>query len=316
MEGKEPGCIPLSCVISVLTYLRPDDLAALLPELIAQASRSDEKIVIRVIDNDPLGSATSSVATYPDLRVEYAHEPTPGIAAARNRALSLASGADLLIFIDDDERPCTDWLQGLLSLYRERRPAAVAGRVVSKLSPDLDPWIVAGQFFDRRSLRTGSQITVAATNNLLLDLAVVRKLGLTFDDTFGISGGSDTLFTRRLSASGAVLLWHEEAVVVDVVPPSRQTRAWVLQRAFRSGNSWSQTAIAMETSVWRRWGLRGQLTSAGLLRLAGGAVFAASGFLFGSLHRRARGRRILNRGLGMISGAWGHRYLEYRRPVE
>ena len=81
---------------------------------------------------------------------------------------------------------------------------------------------------------------VAATNNLLLDLGRIRALGLEFDERFGLSGGSDTLFTRPLVARGGRMVWCDEAMVVDNVPAGRLTRDWVLRRALRSGNSASR----------------------------------------------------------------------------
>ena len=304
----------LSCQVAVLTYRRLDDLAELLPQLIEQTATVPYDVGVAVIDNDPEATARSLVEQFAATNnVSYLHEPVPGIASARNRALAGASSADILIFIDDDERPVSGWLDGLLSLYSDRRPAAVVGPVISRFTEELDPWLVAGRFFDRRRMPTGSQIIVAATNNLLLDLKTVRQLGLRFDEDFGISGGSDTLFTRQLSSSGAVMLWHDEAVVEDVVPPHRQTREWVLQRAYRSGNSWSQTSLVLEESFLRRALLRVRLTMAGMARVAGGLVRIIIGKFSRSVTFDARGHRTIQRGAGMLSGAWGHRYLEYRR---
>lgn len=305
----------LTCQIAVLTYLRPDDLAELLPLLVEQASEVEHEVGIVVVDNDPEASARPFVEGFGSDRIRYRHEPVPGIAAARNSALDSATSSDVLIFIDDDERPVPGWLAALLSLYVDRRPAAVVGPVISRFGGELDPWLAAGRFFSRRRLPTGSRVTVAATNNLLLDMKVVRRLGLRFDEAFGISGGSDTLFTRQLSASGAPMLWHDDAVVEDVVPRHRQTRQWVLQRAFRSGNSWSRTALVLERSPRKRLLLRLRLTGDGAIRVAGGAFRILLGRALSSAGFDARGRRTLKRGAGMLSGAWGHQYLEYRRPL-
>ena len=40
-----------------------------------------------MVDNDPQGGAREQVEAYPAEWVRYVHEPEPGIAAARNRAL-------------------------------------------------------------------------------------------------------------------------------------------------------------------------------------------------------------------------------------
>lgn len=302
---------PLRVVVAVLTYRRPDDLRALLPMLVAQAGGSDELVEIVVVDNDPDGGAAAIVGEYSATGIFYAHESIPGISAARNRALHLASGADVLVFIDDDERPVDEWLERMLTSYRGERPAGVVGPVISRYTEEPDEWISAGRFFERRRMPTGSRLNVAATNNLLLD---VRQIGgLEFDQGFGISGGSDTLFTRALVAGGGRLIWCDEAVVFDVVPATRLTRTWVLQRAFRSGNAWSRTSISLTGTAGSRSLIRLGLTGRGAIRLIGGGLLSLFGAGTASDRHHARGLRMMKRGGGMVSGAWGHVYSEYRR---
>ncbi len=312
----------VSLVIAVLTFRRPADIMAALPMLVAQAETvrtADFRVSVCVIDNDAGESARDPVlefAARSPVPVRYAAEPEPGISAARNRALAEAEGEgdDLLVFIDDDERPTAGWLRSLLDVHRERGCAAVVGPVISEYETYPESWIEAGEFFVRRRMPTGSRLEVAATNNLLLDLRQVRQHGLTFDPAFGIGGGGDTLFTRTLHKLGGEMVWCDEAVVIDVVPTSRLTRSWVTRRAFRSGNSWSLTSLALCDSGSERIAVRVRSTLQGLVRLLGGLARLVIGLLTRSLGQRARGVRTVARGAGMISGAWGYSYLEYRRP--
>lgn len=299
-------------VVAVLTYRRPAELAVLLPELSRQAS-GRPAIRVLVIDNDPAASGEAVVAAANDPAVRYVHEPRPGIAAARNRALDEAASYDLLIFIDDDEWPNPTWLQSLLEVHDRTSSAAVVGPVISEYAAEPDPWIKAGRFFDRRRLPSGTQIEVAATNNLLLDLRQVRAFGLRFDEALGLSGGSDTLFTRELHHRGGMLVWCDEAIVVDKVPIERLTRRWVLLRALRSGNSWSRTSIKLSPSVVDRSLVRIRLTGRGLLRTVSGTSQYCVGFVARNTASRARGLRTAARGIGMVSGAYGYAYSEYRR---
>jgi glycosyltransferase involved in cell wall biosynthesis len=302
----------LRVVIAVLTYRRPGDLAEALPALVGQARTVDPPADVLVIDNDPDGGAADVVAGVGSDLVRYVHEPTPGIAAARNRALA-ESDHDVLVFIDDDERPSPGWLAALLEVYGRDRPAGVAGRVVSEYSVEPDPWIVAGRFFERLRHPTGTRVPAAATNNLLLDLAQVRALGLRFDPRLGLSGGSDNLFTRQLVRRGGRLVWCDEAYVVDVVPPSRLTRSWVLRRAYRTGNTEARASVDLAQGTAERAFARLRETGRGGVRLAGGAARWGAGLLRRSVGERARGRRTLARGSGMVAGAWGVVYAEYAR---
>lgn len=302
----------LEVAVAVLTFRRPADLAAILPGLVAQIEASGVRAHVLVVDNDPdAGAAATAHAAGPAVR--YVHEPRPGIAAARNRALTESADSDLLVFIDDDERPVDAWLALLIATYAASRPAAVVGPVVSVYDQEPDPWVTAGRFFDRRRLPTGTLVDVAATNNLLLDLRQIASLGLSFDERFGLSGGSDTLFTRALVRAGGRMVWCDEAVVVDVVPAARVTRQWVLRRAFRSGNGWSRTCLELADSRYETARERMVLTGRGLLRAVTGAGQSCLGLLVFRKSWQARGARTFARGIGMVSGAYGYVYVEYRR---
>ena len=108
-----------------------------------------------------------------------------------------------------------------------------------------DPWILAGRYFDRDPIATGTRVPAAGTGNLMLDLRQVRAFGVEFDPVFGLSGGSDTLFTRQLVAAGGQLIWCDSAPVVELIPASRLTRKWVVSRAFRIGNGGSRTSLTL-----------------------------------------------------------------------
>lgn len=310
------GVEALQPVIAVLTYQRPDDLVGILDELVAHVADSSVEASILVVDNDEQPTAATTAARYRDLGVRYVHEPRPGIASARNRAFDESTDRRVLVFIDDDERPQPGWLSSLVETWEQFQPAAVVGPVISSFDGPVDPWIEAGGFFRRRRLPTGTPVEVAATNNLLLDLDVVRKHGLRFDDRFGISGGSDTVFTRQLDASGEVMLWCDEAIVTDVVPPVRLTRAWVLRRAERMGNSSSRAELATCNTTSRVTRARIRLTARAVARLAFGAARASYGRLLRSPEHHARGSRTLARGRGMLTGAWGSVVVEYGRAGE
>lgn len=307
--------------IAVLTYKRPRDVAEVLPLLVRQGELVSGKtldVEVTVIDNDPAQGALTFVrgfGTHADgpVKVRYEHEPVPGISAARNRALRTSGGSDLLVFIDDDERPSERWLPELLATFDRYQPTAVVGPVVSTFDVPPSDWVMKGGFFTRRSLPTGAPVQVAATNNLLLDLAEVRRCGLWFDLDFGITGGDDTMFTRQLVAAGGQIVWCAEAVVTDVVPAERTTRRWAVLRALSSGNSWSLVALKLQPSVRHRITERAKLTVRGVIRTAGGCVRALAGYATGRTAWQAKGVRTAARGIGMVLGAYGYGYKEYRR---
>lgn len=305
----------MKIAVAIPTFRRPERLAGLLaalPERVEETRRSGEFSVL-VIDNDPDASARTVAEDFNALPLRYVVEPRPGIAAARNRALDEAAEANLLAFIDDDEYPRPGWLAALISVWDEHRPAAVMGRVISLFEADVDPWVLATGVFRRRPRPTGLSIPVAAAGNLLLDLDQVRALGVRFDESLGLAGGEDTLFSRQLVAHGGKILWCNESETEDPVPAERVTRHWALRRGFNGGNSAVQIDLRMAAGPTARLLVRARGLFGGLARVIGGWVRHLWGRMTGALEHDARGMRTVHRGLGMVTAAVGHIHQEYFR---
>lgn len=303
----------INVVVAVLTYRRPAALAGLLHKLVEQCGSFDQagstSTEILVVDNDPLGSA-HSVATG-RVGVRYVHEGVPGIAVARARAVREAGSADVIVFIDDDEEPEPGWLAALVTTWlAQGRPAGVAGRVSPVYSGEMDRWVAAGGFFTRRSYPTGTPVQAASSANLLLNLEVLSRRGLNFDGRLGLRGGEDTLLTRTLTQVGEDLIWCNEAVVVDLIPPDRMNRRWVLRRAFSHG----AVASRVDASLSERPRLtRARAAIGGVIRILGGLVSVMRGSVSRRLTVGARGWRMVYRGCGMVAGAVGKDVVEYDR---
>jgi len=109
------------------------------------------------------------------------------------------------------------------------------------------------------------------------------------------------------------MVWCNEAIVIDRVPRSRLQHRWVLQRAYRSGNSATRVSLTLSSSRSERARVRLRSTVHGAMRVTGGAFRMLAGVLAGSISHRARGRRTINRGAGMLAGAYGGVYAEYAR---
>lgn len=299
--------------IAIPTFRRPDRLSKLLHSLPPRISECTAAVVeVVVVDNDPNASAREA-AQFDSLPVRYVVEATPGIAAARNRLLTEASGSDLVAFIDDDEIPRPGWLSSLIDVWRSHRSAAVMGRVISVFDDDVDPWILASKTFHRPPRQTGLSLQVAAAGNLLVDMAQVEKLGLSFDANLGLAGSEDTLFSRQLVERGGSIVWCNESETEDFVVASRLTRRWVEQRAFSSANGWTRVDLMLEPSSLGRLKLRSKYLVGGIARIALGY----GGHLYGRTRRDltcdARGVRLLHRGRGMVAASVGRHYEEYQR---
>ncbi len=304
--------------LGVATYRRPDELGRLPPLLVGQADRvvqlglvSSARVL--VVDNDAAGSARMVVDSFGP-QVDYVVEPRSGVASARNRVLDEA-GTDLLVFVDDDETPaCDEWLAQLLATLAAQQAQAVAGPVRTVMPAAPDPWVVAGEFFARGhrvGLPTGALIERAATNNLLLDLRFVRRSGVRFDDAFGRSGGEDSLFTAQLHAAGARLCWCAEAVMLDHLPPERQSRAYALERTrvMASAGVRVNVALARTSRARMRARVRGLVVGSARVTLGAGRLLTAA--VVGSVRLDAVGTREVNRGRGAIAASLGRVMVPY-----
>lgn len=305
-----------SSVVAVLTYRRAEWLDRLLTELDLQARTLEPPAEVLVIDNDPAGSAADVVHRWAWRGVRYVHEPRPGISAARNRALTEASDADLLVFIDDDELPSPGWLAHLVEAWLTWRCAAVAGPVPARLLGAADPWVLGSGIFDRARHPSGERMREAGTGNLLLDLGQIRQLGLRFGERFGLTGGEDTLFTRELIERGADIRWCDEAEAVEFIPAGRLTRRWVITRNFRSGSAWSGVEVQLTRGAIRRARLRVVLTARSAVKTTLASMQLLVALVRGDVAGQARAVCTVASYAGLLVGAFGHVHEEYARTPD
>lgn len=242
-QGEEPK--PLSGAISVClcTFRRPDKLAAVLDDLLAQQTSRVSLLEVIVVDNDAQGSAEATVkaaAERADFPVHYLIEPKQNIALARNRSVEAAAG-DWLAILDDDERAPDNWLDTLGAAAVDYQADGVFGPVHHRAPDDAPLWFKHGQYLDRPMQATGSSPAGNRlyTNNALIKKDVLCRIDGPFDPAFGVSGGSDTMALSQVHATGARLVWCQEAGVMEDVDPNRVSEQWLLQRAARGGRDFA-----------------------------------------------------------------------------
>lgn len=290
----------VSALVGVATYKRPSQLRDLL-ESIAQQSVA-EQISVVVVDNDPGASARAVCAQAP-LQVQYFEEPTPGIAAARNRALShLYQGSyDWILFVDDDEIASEKWAETLLERAQIDGSEVICGPVVPVYPETTPGWIIRGGFFARsRSVSGITRDHNPATNNTLVSRRLLDRAGQPFfDEEFSLTGGSDSEFFDRLRRLDPQISWSDEAVVTEVVEPSRASFAWLMRRKIRLGNVSARLMLRRST--------RARVLARGLRATADSLPVA--------LLDAARGRGLTDRSLSRFGWGVGHIGVAIARPI-
>ena len=302
-------------VIAVPTFRRVDQLRELLPLLAAQAQSLSPAALVIVADNDPAGSAEHVVSEWSERGVRYVHEPSPGLAAVRNRLLREAGTSGAIAFIDDDEAPTADWLTRLVDAWRRFDCAAVSGPVRSVFATDPPRWVLATGVFDRRRHKTGKLMQGGASNNLLLDLGWLRAAELHFDHGFGESGGEDTMLMHSIAARGGAIRWCDEAEVTELVPAERLTRDWVGRRLVRTSNSWARVELIIGAQAGRPLRTRFEVALRIPYFFLRGLARLGVGFVGRSPNVRATGVCDLYKAMGVGRATLGSVSAEYRRPA-
>lgn len=231
--------------VCICTYKRPHLLAPLLRKVAEQTTAGEFTISIVVTDNDRMQSAcavVSRTAETMSIPMLYVVEPDQNIAKARNKAV-LSSSGDFIAFIDDDELPPPDWLLTSLRACLSHEADGVLGPVRPLFEHRPPTWLLKGRFCERIEHPTGHVLAwrETRTGNVLFRRALIEKMAEPFSPIYG-NGGEDQDFFKRLIEGGASFVWCNEAAVLEIVPPDRCRRRYLLRRALLRGQNEKELA--------------------------------------------------------------------------
>ncbi|WP_293572735.1 glycosyltransferase family 2 protein [Phaeobacter sp.] len=207
---------------------------------------------IIVADNDVEPSAEHIVGqadqSWP---VTYVHAPAGNISIARNACLDHARRrqSDWIAFVDDDEVVGPDWLQKLMGVAVASGVDVVSGPAIAQYPSETPEWMVEQDWHSNwPALRMAGQGRQAKLQTSHTCNALVRFWGTpwvdqNFDVRRGTSGGEDTAYFFDVSRSGARFNICPDAVAEERVAPERLTLAWLTERRFRMGQTYSAAAV-------------------------------------------------------------------------
>lgn len=228
-----------SSSVCVATYKRPSSLRSLLYTLGKLIIPNNHTLEVIIIDNDVLCSARDTVEnfiTYSNLNVFYHVEPLQNIALARNLAIAKSVG-EVLLFVDDDETVDPQWLiNHLKALSNYKQASVIVGPVIPIYRNGCPKWIKQGSFFSGLNYDDGYELTTAPTNNT----SVIKKdipNECIFDMSFGLTGGSDSDFFRKLHKYGLKIIFSMQPKVYEETRSERESLKWLLRRNFRYGQN-------------------------------------------------------------------------------
>jgi succinoglycan biosynthesis protein ExoM len=297
-------CIP--------TFRRPEGLRQLLTHVGRLAYQGHLSVI--VIENDADRLAGDSIVramakTFP-FPLTCIVEPQRGQTYAYNRAFVEACGqleSDFLAVLDDDEYPEPDWLSELISAAINNE-ADIVGGPVFPVFDNPHHWLARTGLFDPQRYPNGRVDMIYGAGNMLIRRDVLATyLDEPFSNAFAYTGGSDYDFFTRCRRDGHSFAWADDARVLETVPPSRTTIAWLVKRGFRNGTDRTRIDRNVKRGfgeMSRRWFKGAGLLAVGIASLPL-AVFRGRGAAVGSLIVAARG-------VGRIAAEFNLLYEEYR----
>jgi succinoglycan biosynthesis protein ExoM len=308
--------MPDTLLVAVCTCRRPKMLRACLAclaSLVSQVPPDNCQLTVLVVDNEPGAPAGWIVAEFAELSpfpVRYAHQPVPGIAAARNMALDLAEGmsAAWIAFIDDDEVADPDWLAELMSPAYRHVPV-LAGLNVPVYPRPLPFWACE----QATGGREGDALKTAYTGNVRFSAALMAQ-GLRFDERLGFMGGEDNEFFARAHAAGFAIRRTLRAVTRETILPERLTYRAQVYRAY-----WCAASELRRLAIARGW--LGALIRKGhtipLNFIAGAGWLIAAGFVVIASREAFRdaalaGGKQIAKALGRLAALAGVKPQPYR----
>lgn len=247
--------------VIVCTYNRAATLERCLAHLTAQQVPAEVNWEVVVVDNNSTDhtSQIAKSAAAGKLPVRYSREANQGLCYARNRGLADARGA-LVAYIDDDIFTDPAWLSGMVSAFRETECDAAGGPIhLDTEGKPLPLWLSRTLWGYLGYIDHGEERIVLDGNrhyphggNMAFRREVFDRTGA-FDVRIGRVGnelfkGSETEFFRRLTLTGAKIIYEPKAKVRHLIKPKELSKRHFRILQLRDGEQRAHT----ETVVYRR----------------------------------------------------------------
>lgn len=248
--------------VVVATYDRPDDLARCLASLCAQ--RTSRAVQVIVVDNHPASGITPPVvARFPG--VQLVEESRGGLSYARNRGVAAATGS-VILSTDDDVSCPPDWIERLLSPFRQPDVMVVTGNVLpleletdaqrmfetyGGLGRGFTPRRVDGDWFSR-SRRAAPTWELGCTANAAFRAHIFRDPDIgPMDEALGAGTptgcSEDTYVFYRVLKAGYAIVYEPRAIVWH---RHRDTPAALRRQIY----AYSKGHVAYHLTTWLRDG--------------------------------------------------------------
>jgi GT2 family glycosyltransferase len=244
---------PLEVTVVICTRNRARQLASVLASASAMHVPEGLQWEFLLVDNGSTDNTAEVAMGFADrLPMRVVREEVPGLSNARNRGVAEARGT-YLCWTDDDVVIDPSWLTAYVAAFRAHPEAAVfGGKVIPLLEGGQAPdWFKQCQFKEPicsllayRDLGEaelplsfgGNRVPYGA--NFAVRTAEQRQA--LYDPKLGVSPthkrlGEESDVMYRLFKAGAKGWWVPGSKVNHIIPPARQTKAYVFEYSFLAG---------------------------------------------------------------------------------
>ena len=232
--------------IIICSYNRSQNLPDCFSCLEKQLLSTPIQWEVLLVDNnssDKTKMVTEEFINTSTLNIRYIFEAEQGLSAARNKGINEATGT-YLIFIDDDIRVTENWLQSIVSTFKQFDCDAVGGRIHIESPAKLPKWIspdmygfLGHQDFGTNPHQMDGIKEFPFGGNMAIHRRVIDMIG-NFDVKMGRKGtglikeelfkGEETDFFHRLAAEGGTFYYHPDALVYHKILPHQLQKSFFL----------------------------------------------------------------------------------------
>jgi glycosyltransferase involved in cell wall biosynthesis len=258
-----------------------------LTSIFRQDHAADLIAEIVVVDNAPESSAREAVEglrSQAPAPLTYVHEPSPGVATARNAGVAAVTRGRYIVFLDDDEEAPPGWLSALVQTHLALGADVTFGPVQGVAAVKASRKAYIEGFFSRTGPATSCVLdnTVFGCGNSILTRDTTLKGPAPFDPVADLTGGEDDRLFAALKSAGARFAWAADALVYEHAPAHRARLSYTFHRALGYGQSPAQICARR-----RDWiGVGGWMA----LGAAQAIVYSAMAAVLWALRRPARYR--------------------------
>lgn len=240
--------------VAICSRDRAEQLRRVLETAVAMTVPAGLDWEMIIIDNGSSDHTADVVRDFDDrLPIRLVSEPTAGLSNARNRAVVEARG-DYICWTDDDVLIDRGWLAAYAQAFSRHPDAKFFGGPVDPTLEGTPPaWFAENrnvlgfllaerEFGDQPIALSIENETLPFGANYAVNTAEQRRHR--YDPLLGVAPqqrrlGEETKVIEAIAAAGAEGYWVPEARVKHLIPPARQTLAYVGTYQRSMGETWA-----------------------------------------------------------------------------